>query len=479
MSTQNLFSTWPPAPRSAHLEGVGGSGMRALAEFLSDLGWSLTGRDGGEDRLDGWAEQNGIAILKRGEQWDTGQHWNRVGQPNSAIAIHSAAIESFGAAAIDRSLRSGNVGRTFSYPEALGEIAAATETVAVAGTHGKTTTSVLLSLALGGISRLAGGVAQHDGRSGYFCPKTAQPVVIEACEYRSHFLSLRPAAACILNVEWDHPDAFGSLAEVERAFCKFASDCMPTGRLVVEASLIDRLGLDPTTVRFSEKPGDGYSADRVRWNDNACCFVLFRDTVELGEVVVPHLPRSQSMNAVAAMAVALEQGRRFDDACCGLQNYGGIERRFAVSTNGQTTFVDDYAHHPTAVRQTIAEIRSRWPDRPIVSIFEPHQAGRLSAFEREFASALRLSDEVVIAPVFSARESEADSTATEGLAGRLGDLASVCHNMEQVAEWLEARLTMNPQIVVALLGAGKIGRILDERLKDTRHSRGVRGHCPQ
>ena len=157
MASQPVFPQWPYRDRSAHLLGVGGSGMRALAEFLSDLNWSLTGDDLDWSRIGDWASSLGI------EQCSGGA---------SAVdlTIRSAAIPDAGKGPHSAS-------GEFTYPEMLAELSKATPTIAVAGTHGKTTTAVLLSVAMGMTSRIVGGVARHDSRSGRFNSATKWPVV--------------------------------------------------------------------------------------------------------------------------------------------------------------------------------------------------------------------------------------------------------------------------------------------------------------
>lgn len=457
----SLFSSWPPSVANAHLMGVGGSGMRALAEFLFDHGWSLSGSDREPGALSEWASSLGLRLLD---------------DRNDASADHvicSAAVplEARPQAAL-------------AYPRVLSELTRATSTVAVAGTHGKTTTSVLLALALGDVSRIVGGIAHHDGRSGCFRETAQSPIVVEACEFRRHFLDLRPKSVCILPVEWDHPDSYANEADVVSIFRQFIEryndDPNSTGgAAVIAQSVVESVGTLSGWRMFSERPCDGYWPDAIRRVDSGCQFVLMDGQTLCGELTVPCLPQGQILNAVAAAAMALELGTPFRSIQGSLTAYRGVFRRFDVVKSGETVFVDDYAHHPTAVRQVLSEITQRWPDRPVVAVFEPHQLGRLRAFEAGFAAALSLADEVVVAPVFAAREVEPPKSALEALVRRLGNRATVCDNLDAVGGWLDTRLAKDPNVVVALLGAGKIGRILDDRLEHKRLAGAVLGHCPE
>ena len=440
--------------------------MRALAEFATDLGWALVGSDVERTAVEAWAAQNSIRLTD--------------GLPNSNdsvadVEIRSAAIESpqpqlIATDGLERRVLS------YTYPEALAELSAATSTIAVAGTHGKTTTSVLLALALGESSRIVGGVGKHDDRSGRYSETNPAPVVIEACEYRRHFLALRPAGAVLLNCEWDHPDAYRSEADLELAFSDFAQRAASNGKLVVPRHLIERLSLNgvessSNVVSFAATPNEGYWADEVRREHEGVAFRFMKEHRCLAPLCVPALPKFQVENAVAAAAMAHEWGVTPSQIGDRLRGYRGVERRFDVFAENQAVFVDDYAHHPTAIRQTLAEVRERWPDRTLVAVFEPHQYGRLRSFEREFASSLLSADEIALAPVFLAREASCPSNALDRLAALLGDKVTRCDALDQVAQWLETRLLKQQKLVVALFGAGKIGRILDGRRE--RHSLGA------
>lgn len=449
LSRSTLFPSWPPEPRSAHLLGVGGSGVRALAEFLSDLGWSVTGEDSNPDALNQWPAQAGVKLV-------CGNDANRIAARRSAdVAIRSAAVTDHGFSMDEDA--------SWTYPQVLAEISHATATVAMAGTHGKTTSATLLACALGNAGRLIGGEHRGDNRHGHWCSSSSEPIVIEACEYRGHFLKLTPAAACVLNVEWDHPDHFGNEAETADAFRAFVSQLPSGAPVLIERLANERLPHPGEATVFDVEPCEGFWPRNVRSGDDGLSFELMRGDGSVSRFAMPRLSDMFLGNAVAAAGMAVLLGRDTTAIARDLGTFQGVARRFEVIERGPTIWVDDYAHHPTAIRMALEAIRRRWPRHHVVAVFEPHQAGRLRAFADRFGDALSRADEVVIAPIFAAREASPDESAVPLLRNRLSTDHFVADNLDHVGGWLETRLQNDPQTVVAVFGAGQIGRILDER----------------
>lgn len=415
--------------------------MRALAEFLSDAGWQVYGTDLFVDEIEAWAKAFHIQLTACAES-------------EYELSVHSAAVASneLGDASI-------------AYPKMLAMLSQAMPTVAVAGTHGKSTTATILSVCLDDSSRVVGAIAKHDRRSGRFNCKSNWPLVVEACEFRSHFLELRPEAICVLDVEWDHPDWFQNESHVCDAFSAFINQHSGDGPLVVSTQAAKKLCLPASTVTFASNVGGDYWPRKPVRTYAGCAFeLMFRDRC-IASLEIAALPLNQVANAVAAAATALELGVSAADLQLRLARFGGMERRFDVVESGETIFVDDYAHHPTAVANVLAELRSRWPEHRLVAVFEPHQAGRLRAFPKEFSEALRPADAVALAPVFAARELPSSEDARLPIFQALGEAAVLCDSLDRVSEWIDTQLANDQKSVIALMGAGKIGRILDERIK--------------
>ena len=414
-------STWCP-PIKAVLIGVGGSGMRAAAEFLRDAGTDVIGYDAEASALRDWAAATGVKLADRGE----GGPFSGGETPD--LLIRSAAIPD-NDPRVRHAAAAGCPTRT--YPEWLGDLSRQIPTVCVAGTHGKTTTAALLRTALGECSFLIGGASRGDGRSGRYVPEA--PLVMEACEYRRHFLNLRPHAACVLGSELDHPDFYATPADVTDSFEDFRQNVR---QLVVADAAY------------------GWDGPRIRPQ----------------ALSVPNLGRHLSANADAAVTTALELGVGESVVRERLRGFEGVSRRYEVIDEGPTRWIDDYAHHPTSVRLTIEEARRTAAGRPVVAAFEPHQAGRLQAFEREFAEALSLAGHTFLLPTFAARESCDGGRAVRLLADRLGRRASLAADLDQLRALFQTRLTRDPACVALILGAGRIGRFLDEQFPHLRRT---------
>ena len=401
------------APRSVLLVGAAGAGLRAAGEFLRDAGTRVFAEDADREEVARWAVGVGATVIEA--------------LPRVDLVIHTAAV-SPKHPSVAAARRTGADVR--SYPQWLGELTRRLPVVAVAGTHGKTTTAALLQTALGDASFLIGGACRRTGRSGGYTPGT--PVVVEACEYRRHFLGLSPAAACVLPCEWDHPDCFKGEADVRAAFDAFVRR--------VEGPVLDLRETPPTPLGAE----------------------------------VPNLGRHLLGNAEAAVEAAVLLGVDRGEAVRRLADFGGLSRRYETLPDGPCLWIDDYAHHPTAVTLTLRQARAEAAGRPLIAVFEPHQASRLRAFGEGFAEALSLADEAWVLPVHAAREAAAGADVVAAFCRSAGPGVRPAADLDQLARLLETR--RKAPCVIAVLGAGRIGRFLDERFPHLRgRTRPVRG----
>ncbi|MDA1162488.1 MAG: UDP-N-acetylmuramate--L-alanine ligase [Planctomycetota bacterium] len=480
---------WPASasdeavPR-VHLIGAGGAGMTALSQVLLDFGWILTGSDMQA------AESVDVDIL--------------VENPGRILRIHQGHDSANVPATADLVVFSPAVTEDnpermaahllgipqVSYVEMLGELLRNETSVCVAGTHGKTTTSAMTASILreAGVpsSAVIGGEVIQYGRSGWgrandSAVATVEPLfVVEACEYRRHFLQFHPRLAAILNVEPDHFDCFASIDQAYDAFAEFASQVDPAGTLVVRSDcpLLARLTADysgnlETFLPVGKRFGTGRNAAfRASWaisslreEQHLTVFDVVRQGRVFGTVELS-LPGWHNVeNSLAAIALAHAAGVSPDDACAAVSRFRGVRRRFEeVGTWNGVTLIDDYAHHPTAVRATLAAARKRYPGRRLVAAFQPHQVSRTQALISEFGAAFSDADEVLLVPIFAARESaDVAQTALEELARRI-NLAGIATRVQTSLDQLRATLedSAQPGDVWLTLGAGNINRIPHE-----------------
>ncbi len=392
-----LFRTGDPRP--IHLMGIAGAGMSALAMLARHRGVAITGCDSdtsgtGADDLTAL----GIPVWRG--------HDPRHVEGARAIVVTAAVPRDHPELDKARALGLPVVRRA----DALGELVAGGKegVVAVAGTHGKTTTTVMVTEALTAAGRnptgLAGGRVAAWGGNARIGGEDLY--VVEADEYDKAFLSLRPTVAVVNNVEADHLECYGSMEALEDAFADFASRA---GRVIVGG---DDAGADRVALRVSApvwRVGQGATADvRIRavrlepGGSRATISLPGGHTIEL-ELIVPGLHNVR--NAAAALAVLQALGADLQAGLRALSEFRGVGRRFErLGEAGGVTVVDDYAHHPTEVAATLAAARQVFPGRRVVAVFQPHLFSRTALHGEALGKALAAADVVVVAPIYAARE---------------------------------------------------------------------------
>lgn len=445
--------------RPVHFVGIAGAGMSALAELFARRGVRVTGCDAhpvGVDDL----RKLGIAI--------TDGHDPAHVTGARALVVTSAMPRDH--PELERARREGIP--VIRRAEALGEATSGNgrELVGVAGTHGKSTTTVLTAEALAAAGRdptaLVGArVARWDGnlRAG-----SDRLYVVEADEYDRSFLTLSPTVATVTNVEADHLDIYADLADIRQAFAQFVrgarcivlcGDDPGAASLPVPSSAeILRYGI--------ESPDTRLRALNVRHDQTGAAFAVDYDGELLGSVTLRMSGTHNVLNALGALAAGLALGAPFAGLAYGLGTVTGAERRFQlVGEACGVTVIDDYAHHPTEITATIAAARSRFPGRRLVVAFQPHLYSRTRDFAREFAHALCAADQVYLTEIYAARE--------KPIAGITADLIVAAFGPEgHRLAWRGARPELAPVLaaatregdVVITMGAGDITRTAPELL---------------
>jgi len=354
--------------------------------------------------------------------------------------------------------------------EMLAEIMRLKDGIAVGGSHGKTTTTSLIGHVLGAAgldpTSIIGGRVMGTG-SDPSGTRVGQGnlLVAEADESDGSFLRLSPVISVITNIDPEHLDHYGDFAALENAFVEFANGIPFWGLAVVcidhpgVQAIVPRLTRRFTTYGFSSQAD--LVAGAVRGEGGGVRFSVERSGRTLGDVFLPLPGDHNVLNALAAIAVALELDVPFDQAAQGLAAFGGVERRFQrLGEHGEIQLVDDYAHHPAELRATLAAARSIHPGR-IVSVFQPHRYTRTRDCMQEFATAFNDSDLVIISEIYPAGDSPipgisgqvlADEIAAHGHKG-----VSFNADLESIAEELPKRL--EPGDLVLTLGAGDISKL--------------------
>jgi UDP-N-acetylmuramate--alanine ligase len=378
-----------------HMIGIGGAGMSGIAEVLARRGHSVTGSDLKESPYTRRLREEGITVY-------IGHAPDQVGDADRVVI--STAIPTTNPELLQARRRSIPV---IPRAAALAWILQGSRSVAVAGTHGKTTTTSMTAHVLEALGEsptaLIGGELNDIGSNVAF--GRSDLVVAEADESDRSFLYLRPQAAVVTNIEFDHPDFYSSLDDVVETFSQFVRSLPEDGHLVICAddprcSLVAAEAPCPVTT-YGIGSGD-LRADPV----SPSGYVLFEDDQRRGEVELGVYGRHNVLNSLAAAAVARWLGHGAFEAASTLRNFGGVRRRFQLKgEQAEIRVVDDYAHHPTELSATLAAARATMPgDGRVIAVFQPHRYSRTRALYREFGASFSSADAVLITEVYGAGE---------------------------------------------------------------------------
>ena len=453
-----------------HLVGIGGIGLSAIARVLHGQGYGVSGSDLQPSALTQELVREGITV-RSGHRaaWVQG----------ADLVIASSAVPQENPELVEAARLGIPV---VTREEILPDLTSGHITIAVAGAHGKTTTSAMIAWILmhagldptfivGGVL-LNLGTNARAGRGPHF--------VIEADEYDRAFLGLHPHVAVITTLEHDHPDCYPTFREMRAAFSDFAHQLRPGGLLIV-------CGEDPETRRLGEILADGgrrvetYGLDSG-WNwwaqgaepGNSAQFEVRRHGSEEGNTAVQNgtrlgtcalqLPGSHNLlNALGALAASAEVGVDFGTAAAALTLFRGTARRFEVKGQSNSiTVVDDYAHHPTEVQATLAAAQMKYPGRTTWAVFQPHTYSRTAMLLDAFAGAFCLADHVVVTGIYPARETDTLDVSGADIVERMEHPdAQYAETLEDAVQVLLQRI--KPGDIVITLGAGD-GYLIGERL---------------
>ncbi len=411
-------------PIHIHFIGIGGISMSGLAEILLKEHFTISGSDSRESELTRRLSALGAAICY-------GQSASNI-KEGTDLVVYTAAIHPDNpelAAAMELKIP------TMTRAELLGQIMDNyRESIGVAGTHGKTTTTSMITqillvartdptVSVGGILKSIDGNIRVGA---------SQVFLTEACEYTNSFLHFAPKYALILNIEEDHMDFFKDLADIRSSFHQFALKTPADGMVLINGDIADHEaiteGIPGRAVTYGLDPSYEYYAQGVSFHAQGNGFFsLMHKGRELGTVQLSVPGLHNVSNAVAAAALGLEMGIGFPVIARALQAFGGAQRRFEYKGSlGGITIIDDYAHHPTEITACLTAARSD-PAKRIVCVFQPHTYSRTKAFLAEFAKALSIADVVVLAEIYAARETDTLGISSRDLKDLLEKSGTECY----------------------------------------------------
>lgn len=435
-----------------YLIGAGGIGMSALGRYFLQRGIAVAGYDKTPTALTTELEKEGMIL-----------HFedNPSLIPSELLSLDKSEVLVIITPAIPKEHAEMAFFRQHGYTmlkraEVLGLISRAHTTLAVAGTHGKTTTSTMLAhiLKVAGLEPVAflGGISSNY-HSNYLQGTVDSPLVAEADEYDRSFLHLQPDISIITSVDADHLDIYGHHSELLDSFTQFARN---SAKLILKAGLELPAEVSASAIRYSVDGDAEVRAENLRLSDGLYHFDLnFRGTLIEG-LSLGQPGKHNVENAIAASAAALLYGVKADDIRRALAAFRGVKRRFEyILREPSLVFVDDYAHHPQEIATLIKSLRSIYPGKKITGVFQPHLFSRTLHFYDEFAQELARLDELLLLEIYPARELPVEGVTSAELLKRIGKGELV--SKQELPEKLVA---MSPEVLVTM-GAGDIDLLVE------------------
>jgi UDP-N-acetylmuramate--alanine ligase len=394
--------------------GIGGIGMSALARYFSSKGLQIAGYDSTRSPLTDELAKEGIQVHFDDDINLIPKEFTK--HLDETLVIYTPAIPS--------DHKQLNFFKSNSYglakrAKALGLIAKEYSTAAVAGTHGKTSTSTLLAHLLvstpDGCNAFLGGISKNFRSNLVLDDRGGKRLVVEADEFDRSFLNLNPQLAIITSIDADHLDIYNTHKEVKEAFATFTSNITSGGILIIKKGLekIAAKRRDIKVYTYSSEEVADFYVKNISNEKGIYTFDLISPFGTTENITLGVLGRYNIENAVAASAAALVWGMNQQTLKEALKTFKGISRRFDLQHNGKSVLIDDYAHHPEEIRAAISSVRDMFPHRKVTGIFQPHLYSRTKDFAPEFAESLSMLDELILLDIYPAREQPIPGVTSE------------------------------------------------------------------
>ena len=425
--------------------GIGGIGMSALARYYHGQGYTIAGYDRTPSPLTKQLEDEGMAI-----------HYED--NPNLLPALIEIVIFT---PAVPKdlkefeALKQRNI-KIMKRSEALGQISEHHFTIAVAGTHGKTTTTAMVAHILNhsGKSTTAfiGGIANNFESNLLLSKEKESLLVVEADEFDRSFLHLRPEVSIINSIDADHLDIYGDKKQFVESFNDFAR--------LTEQKVIVKEGLDIITdkgIRFGFGTSCDYRAEIVKSEKGVTDFIINGEG-QKSEVRLPMAGNHNVLNATAAFVAARQIGLAPEAIAEALATFKGVKRRFDIRVNNEKhCYIDDYAHHPEEIRSCLAAVRSSFPEKRVMLVFQPHLFSRTRDFMEEFAEVLAMADELILLDIYPARELPIEGITSQALLDKVKMSDKKTCTKAELLNRIEQE---KPELLITM-GAGDIDRFVE------------------
>jgi len=427
--------------------GVGGIGMSAIANYFKSNGKNVAGYDKVPTNITKSLQHIGVEIHFE-DSLDLiplafKNNQNTIVVYTPAVPINHSELNYF----LDHNFK------VLKRSEILGEITKNTKCLAVAGTHGKTTTSTILGHILKeaevNATSFLGGISENYNSN--LILGGSKISVVEADEFDRSFLQLSPNIACITSMDADHLDIYGSHSELEKSFKEFAAK--------VSDTLIVRKGLPINGFTYGINESADYDAKNIRIEGGTYIFDVETPLENIKNIQINLPGKHNVLNAVAALAMANSLGVSLPVIAKALLTFKGIKRRFSYKIKSENSvLIDDYAHHPTEINVVIDSVKEMYPAKKVLGIFQPHLYSRTKDFAEDFATSLAKFDELILLDIYPARELPIEGITSNWL------LRKISTEKKQVSskENLLANVLKSEAQIIVMIGAGDIGELVDE-----------------
>ena len=430
--------------------GIGGIGMSALARYYKSKNYAVSGYDKTSTPLTQLLEKEGIDI-----------HYNEnvdIIPKDVEVVVYTPAIPKEHAELVYYKQHGYKVVKR---SDVLQWITESSFNVCVGGTHGKTTVTSMIAHILRdtgfGCNAFLGGIAANYNTNFWSSEKNVS--VVEADEYDRSFLKLVPDVAVITSMDPDHLDIYGTPEEVEKAFIQFSQKVKPNGCLVTKHGLKrgDELkAANHYTYSFDDRKADVHAAD-IRVQNGSYVFDVISKSWVLQNVLLHMGGLHNIENVIAAITVAKYIGINDEKIKDAVETFKGVKRRFEyIIKDHETVLIDDYAHHPEELRALITGVRSIFNDQKITVVFQPHLFSRTNDLANEFAKSLSLADEVILLPIYPARELPIEGVNSEMIAKKMSLSRTEVLTKDELKNWVKGN---RPQLLV-MAGAGDIDALV-------------------
>ncbi|MGX7014547.1 UDP-N-acetylmuramate--L-alanine ligase [Vagococcus silagei] len=417
-----------------HFVGIKGSGMSSLALLLHQKGFKVQGSDVEKYFFtQRELEKENIKMFPFGEENITDDLVIIAGNafPDNHIEIKTALKKGL---------------PVIRYHKFLGDFIQNFTSIAVTGSHGKTSTTGMLAHVLSGILPTSYLIGDGTG----FGDPDAKSFAFEACEYRRHFLAYSPDYAIMTNIDFDHPDYYESIDDVYDAFQNFGSQVKKGIVAFGDDEYLRKLDVEVPVYYYGTTTEDDFQARNVERTTTGSNFEVYYHDEKIGDFTVPAFGLHNVMNALGVIAITYLEKLDMAKVATELKTFNGVKRRFSEKIVNDMIVVDDYAHHPAEIQATIDAARQKYPNKEIIAVFQPHTFTRTIALLDDFAKSLDLADQVYLCDIFGSAREDAGTVKIEDLGDKISKGGNVVNvdNLSPLLDYHDA--------VMIFMGAGDV-----------------------